>query len=85
MIYGQYTKWHIIISFVINKIVLMNWLPTGFICLLFVIQNFFSSQQDIEQTRFLEKGPRRALKQELAKESPFTQNWGAEKIYSLEK
>lgn len=35
---------------------------------LFVIQNIFSPMRIIEQTRFLEKGPRRASKQELVKE-----------------
>lgn len=57
----------------------MNWLPTGFICLLFVIQNFFPSHQDIEQTRFLEKGPKRALKQELGKEESIHPKLGSRK------
>lgn len=57
----------VIIFVNIIKEVLMKWLPTGFRCLLFVMQNFFS-RGDMEQTRFLEKDPRRALKQKLVKE-----------------
>lgn len=56
----------------------MNWLPTGFTCLLFVIKNFFY-HRDIEQTRFLDKGPRRSLKQELAKKESIHSELGGKK------